>query len=145
MPLTCNFTKKKALESNTYSLVMSNPNQLLYFISQAYRQVQLSVDTGTQPFPYSEFSRQVTGLLAASGNEAYTRKLTVELVEEAAQYKETTDYVRQELAFETKACTLGDWVMALERDEAAHADSNLQARRLKRHTNNADQFAAELA
>lgn len=124
---------------------MSNPNQLLYFISQSYRQVQLSVDTGTAAYPYSEFSNQVTELLAASRNETYTRKLTIELVEEAAQYKETTNYLRQELAFETKACTLGDWAMALEQDKAAHADRNLQTRRLNRHTNHSDQLVAELA
>lgn len=123
---------------------MSNTNQLLYFVSQSYRQVQLSVDTGAQRYPYSEFSAQVTDLLAASDDEAHTRQLTIELVEETARYKQTTDYLRQELAFETKACILGNRAMVLERDADSHADRNLQARRLKRHTNHTGQFTAEL-
>lgn len=123
---------------------MNNLNQLLYFISQSYRQVQLSVDTGTQRYPYSEFSAQVTGLMAASQDEAYTRQLTIELVEEAAQYKQTTDYLRQELAFETKAAAVGDRAMALQLDATSHTDRDLHTRRLNRHTNRSNQLVAEL-
>ncbi len=76
---------------------MSHINQLLYFISQTYRQVQLSVGKGATLYPYSEFARQVHALLAAVGNEDTARKLTIELVEEAAARNETTDYLRQKL------------------------------------------------
>ena len=123
---------------------MSNPNQLLYFISQSYRQVQLSVDAGTQRYPYSEFSTQVTDLLAASGDEAHTRQLTIELVEETARYKQTTDYLRQELAFEKKAASIGGWAEVLRSDAASHIDSDLYDRRMNRHTNHSDPLMAAL-
>ncbi|WP_020606389.1 hypothetical protein [Spirosoma spitsbergense] len=124
---------------------MNNINQLLYFVSQSYRQVQLSVDKGLQNYPYSEFSTQFARLLNASGDEAYARQLTIELVEETARYKQTTDYLRQEMAFETQASTLGDWAMALELDTAGLTDSDLYARRTNRHTNHTDHFAEEWA
>ena len=124
---------------------MNNTNQLLYFISQSYRQVQLSVDTGAQRYPYSEFSGQVTNLLAASGDEDHTRHLTIELVEETARYKQTTDYLRQELTFETKVATLGDWVMALQLDTASQIDGNLYNRRMDRHTSHTGHLVAESA
>ena len=124
---------------------MNNTNQLLYFVSQSYRQVQLSVDKGMTPYSHSEFSNQFARLLSASGDEAYARQLTIELVEETARYKQTTDYLRQEMAFETQVSTLGDWAMALELDTAGHIDSELYERRVNRHTNHADHLTAELA
>ncbi len=124
---------------------MNNINQLLYFVSQSYRQVQLSVEKGTQLYPYSEFSTQFAQLLEASNDEAYARKLTVELVEEAARYKQSTDYLRLEMAFEIQASTLGDWAMALELDTVGLTDSELYARRTNRHTNHTDHFIDELA
>lgn len=124
---------------------MNNTNQLLYFVSQSYRQVQLSADKGTQSYPYSEFSNQFARLLSASGDEAYARKLTIELVEEAARFRQTTDYLRQEMAFEIQSSTLGDWAMALEGDTAGRIDNDLYERRVNRHTNHTSHLAAELA
>lgn len=124
---------------------MNNINQLLYFVSQSYRQVQLSVEKGTKLYPYSEFATQFSQLLEASGDEAYARQLTIELVEETARYKLTTDYLHQEMAFEAKASALGDWAMALEFDTVALLDSDLYTRRTDRHTNHTDQPVAELA
>ena len=122
---------------------MSNANQLLYFVSQSYRQVQLSVEKGTQLYPYSDFSNQFSKLMQASGDEDYARQLTIELVEETARYKQNTDYLRQEMAFETQAATLGDWTMALELDEASR-NGDLYDRRKNRHTNRTGQLVAEL-
>jgi hypothetical protein len=123
---------------------MNNINKLLYFISQSYRQVQLSVEKGTQLYPYSEFSTQFTRFLEASGDEAYARKLTIELVEEAARHKQSTDYLRQEMAFEIQASTLGDWAMALELDTDSLTNSDLYARRTNRHTNHTGRLVDEL-
>ena len=122
---------------------MSNANQLLYFVSQSYRQVQLSVEKGAQLYPYSDFSNQFGKLLQASGDEDHARQLTIELVEETARYKQTTDYLRQEMAFEIQAAILGDWTMALELDEASR-NSDLYDRRKNRHTNRTGQFVVEL-
>ena len=124
---------------------MNNINKLLYFVSQSYRQVQLSVEKGAQLYPYSEFATQFASLLNASSDEAYARQLTIELVEETARHKQSTDYLRQEMAFETKASTLGDWAMALELDTAGLMDSDLYDRRTDRHTSHTDQLAAASA
>lgn len=122
---------------------MSNANQLLYFVSQSYRQVQLSVDKGTQLYPYSDFSNQFSKLLTASGDEDYCRQLTIELVEETARHKQTTDYLRQEMAFEIQAATLGDRVLALELDKADHT-RQLYNRRMNRMAKQRGQRVAEL-
>ncbi len=124
---------------------MNNINQLLYFVSQSYRQVQLSVEKGTQSYPYSEFSAQFARLMKASGDEAYSRQLTIELVEETARYKQTTDYLRQEMAFEIQASTLGDWAMALELDATGLVNSDLYTRRTNRHTTHTNHFMDEWA
>lgn len=92
---------------------MSNPNAVLYFVSQSYRQVQLSVEKGTEPYAYSDFSKQFYQLLDASGNEAYTRNLTITVVEETARLKQTTDYLRQEMAFEAQASAMSDRTKAI--------------------------------
>ncbi|GAB2565487.1 hypothetical protein [Spirosoma areae] len=113
---------------------MSNLNQLLYFASQSYRQVQLSVDKGATPYAYSDFATQFTNLLEASGDETYARQLTIELVEETARHKQTTDYLRQELAFEARASALGDRTTALESDRANHSAA-LSDRRMNRQAN----------
>lgn len=110
---------------------MSNPNQLQYFASQTYRQVQLSVGKGRKPYPYSDFAHQFDALLEASGDEAFTRRLTIQLVEEAAGHEETTDYLRQEMTFETEVAAVGDRdkVIELARD---HRNAELTNRRLHR-------------
>jgi hypothetical protein len=122
---------------------MSNSNQLLYFASQSYRQVQLSVEKGTAPYSYSDFSTQFTNLLEASGDEDYTRQLTIELVEEAAQYKQTTDYLRQELAFESQPLTIADRNTAVALD-ATSQDSELADRRLNRRTKRTGHLLVEI-
>lgn len=76
---------------------MSNPNQLLYFVSQSYRQVQLSTEKGSQPYTYSQFSNQFTQLFDALGDEDRARQLTTQLIEETAQQKQTVDYLRQRM------------------------------------------------
>ena len=124
---------------------MNNSNKLHYFVSQSYRQVQLSVDKGVQLYPYSEFATQFARLLTASGDEDYARQLTIELVEETARYRQTTDYLRQEMAFETQASILGDWAMALDIDTQSLTDSILYDRRMDRHTSHTDQPVVELA
>ena len=110
---------------------MSNINQLQYFASQTYRQVQLSVGKGTKAYPYSDFAHQFDALLEASGNEAFTRRLTIKLVEEAAGYEETTDYLRQEMAFETEVAAVGDRNRVIDQAND-RPDAELTKRRLHR-------------
>jgi len=124
-------------------IVMSNSNQLQYFVSQSYRQVQLSVEKGTTPYPYSDFNTQFNQLLEASGDEAYARNLTIQLVEEAAQYRQNTDYLRQEMTFEAQASTLVDRTTAVALDQ--HHDAALVERRMHRHAQRTNQLVAELA
>lgn len=112
---------------------MSNVNQLQYFASQTYRQVQLSVTKGKEPYSYSDFARQFNNLLETSGDEAFSRHLTVELVEEAAKHNETTDYLRQEITFETQPLTLADRHTAIISDQA-HPQDELAQRRSNRQT-----------
>jgi hypothetical protein len=121
---------------------MSNSNQLQYFVSQSYRQVQLSVDKGTRPYSHSEFMGQFNKLLEASGNEEYTRQLTIQLVEEAAKHNQTTDYLRQEMAFEIQASTIGDRATATSLDQS-NLSSDLYNRRLNRQTIHKGQSVAE--
>ena len=123
---------------------MSNVNQLQYFVSQSYRQVQLSVEKGTQAYPYSDFLNQFNQLLDASGDESYARQLTIELVEEAAEHKQTTDYLHQEMIFEAQPLTLADRSTAVALDSASH-DSALTNRRLNRSAKRTKQPVAELA
>ena len=122
---------------------MSNTNQLLYFVSQSYRQVQLSVDKGTVLYSHSDFAKQFFKLLEASGDEAYTRHLTIQLVEEAAHYKQTTDYLRQEMAFEIQASTIGDRATALALDTTSQS-TDLYNRRSNRQTNRTGHPVGEL-
>ncbi|WP_020596918.1 hypothetical protein [Spirosoma panaciterrae] len=121
---------------------MSNSNQLQYFVSQSYRQVQLSVSKGEIPYPYSDFSTQFANLLQASGDEAYARNLTIQLVEEAAQYRQTTDYLRQEMAFEGQAASVSDRTTAVALDQ--HHDTALVDRRMHRHAPRTNQLVEEL-
>ena len=109
---------------------MSNPNAVLYFVSQSYRQVQLSVEKGTEPYAYSDFSKQFYQLLEASGNEAYTRNLTIMLVEEAARLKQTTDYLCQEMAFEARASATGDRTKAIATNRGK--ENELASQRMSR-------------
>lgn len=110
---------------------MSNSNQLQYFASQTFRQVQLSVSKGTEPYPYSDFAHQFNALLETSGDETFTRRLTIQLVEEAAGHQETTDYLRQEMAFETKVVAVGDRDKAINLAKD-HSNVELTNRRLHR-------------
>ncbi|GAB4029803.1 hypothetical protein [Spirosoma gilvum] len=121
---------------------MSNSNQLQYFVSQSYRQVQLSVEKGNTPYPYSDFSNQFNKLLEASADEAYARDLTIQLVEEAAQYRQTTDYLRQEMAFEAQESTLNDRTTAVAIDQ--NHDAALTERRLNRHAQRTNHLVEEL-
>ncbi|GAB3948096.1 hypothetical protein GCM10028805_21630 [Spirosoma harenae] len=122
---------------------MSHINQIQYFVSQSYRQVQLSVDKGNQPYPYSDFANEFAQLLDASSDELYARQLTIELVEEAARYKQTTDYLRQEMTFEAQPLTLADRATAVALDSASQ-DTALTNRRLNRHTKRTKQPIVEL-
>ncbi|QJD79074.1 hypothetical protein [Spirosoma rhododendri] len=72
-------------------------NKTLYFLSQTYRQIQLSVEKGTTPYPHSDFAHQFDALLNAVGEEA-ARALAINLVEEAATANENTDYFRRRMA-----------------------------------------------
>ena len=108
---------------------MSHANAILYFVSQTYRQVQLSVAKGTILYPYSEFSRQFYDLLDASGDEAYTRNLTILLVEEAARLNQSTDYLHQEMTFEAQAAATGNRTNAID---AMPQDADLQELRRNR-------------
>ena len=110
---------------------MSNINQLLYFASQTYRQVQLSVVKGAESYSYSHFAHQFDALLDASGDEAHVRHLTIQLVEEAAKYNETTDYLRREMAFETKVARVGSRDEAIQQDKDSQ-DTELTNRRQHR-------------
>ena len=122
---------------------MSNSNQLQYFVSQSYRQVQLSVDKGTKHYAYSDFAHQFDRLLEASHDEDYARALTIQLVEEAAQLRQTTDYLRQELDFEAQVASTGDRTTAALVDKA-NQDADLTDRRLHRQTNRSTQLIPEL-
>ncbi|MVM38410.1 hypothetical protein GO730_13865 [Spirosoma sp. HMF3257] len=122
---------------------MSNVNQLLYFVSQSYRQVQLSVNKGTEAYPHSAFANQFSSLLDASGDEDYARQLTIQLVEEAAKYNQTTDYLRQEMAFEIKVLTIGDRAMAATLDQS-NFSQDLYNRRVHRQTKRESHPVAEL-
>lgn len=122
---------------------MSNSNQLQYFVSQSYRQVQLSVDKGTRPYLHGEFLAQFNKLLEASGDEEYTRHLTIQLVEEAAKHNQTTDYLRQEMAFEVQVATIGDRATAVSLDQS-NLSSDLYNRRLHRQATRKGQLVAEL-
>ncbi len=108
---------------------MSHANAILYFVSQAYRQVQLSVAKGTALYPYSEFSRQFYDLFDASGDEDYTRNLAIILVEEAGRLHQSTDYLHQEMAFEAQAIATGNRAKAIDE---LYQDSDLQERRRNR-------------
>ena len=77
-------------------------NKTLYFLSQTYRQIQLSVDKGTVPYPHSDFARQFDDLLTALNDEDAARALAINLVEEAATAHETTDYFRRRMAEEAE-------------------------------------------
>lgn len=77
-------------------------NKTLYFLSQTYRQVQLSVAKGAAPYPHSDFARQFDQLLTALNDEDAARALVINLVEEAAAANENTDYFRRRLAEETE-------------------------------------------
>ncbi|GAB4022915.1 hypothetical protein [Spirosoma koreense] len=116
---------------------MSNANSLQYFVSQSYRQVQLSVEKGTQPYTYGDFNKQFMELLDASGDEEYTRNMTILLVEEAARLKQTTDYLRQEMAFEAQSSltggTSGSTTYA-ETGFGGNARTDLSVQRLGRHS-----------
>ncbi|GAB3717225.1 hypothetical protein GCM10027592_59180 [Spirosoma flavus] len=117
---------------------MSNANQVLYFVSQSYRQIQISVDKGTEPYTYGDFARQFNNLLVSSDNETYARELTLLLVDETNQYRETVDYLRQEMAFEAQAAAERDRskvaLAALENSENSGSDEQLDLynRRLSR-------------
>ncbi|UFH53156.1 hypothetical protein [Spirosoma sp. KNUC1025] len=114
---------------------MSNTNSILYFVSQSYRQVQLSVEKGTDPYAYSDFNRQFQELLEASGDEEYTRNMTILLVEETARLKQSTDYLRQELAFEAKSSATGNRPKSSEfvtTDFEATSRPDLSTRRIQR-------------
>ncbi|GAB3997868.1 hypothetical protein GCM10028807_44030 [Spirosoma daeguense] len=108
---------------------MSNANQILYFVSQSYRQIQLSVDKGIEPYTYGDFARQFNNLLVASDNEHYARELTLLLVDETNRHHETVDYLRQELAFEAEASAERDRPKAalkvLENSKDSGSDSQL--------------------
>ena len=123
---------------------MSNTNQLQYFASQTYRQVQLSLNKGKTPYLYSEFINQFNALLDASHDEAYARSLTILLVEEGAKYSESTDYLRQEMTFETQPLTIADRPTAIALDQA-HQQPELTQRRSNRQSNRTPQPADELA
>lgn len=115
---------------------MSNANALLYFVSQSYRQVQLSVEKGTEPYTYGDFNKQFQELLKASGDEQYTRNMTIMLVEETARLKQTTDYLRQEMAFEAKSSASGSQPKAGEFvafTSGADRQPDLSDRRMSRH------------
>ncbi|WP_420151041.1 hypothetical protein [Spirosoma sp.] len=115
---------------------MDNRNSLLYFVSQAYRQVQLSVEKGSEPYPYSAFNGQFQELLEASGDAEYTKSLTILLVEEAARLKQTTDYLRQEMAFEIKSSATSHQPSAseyIESDFGADRQADLYSRRMERN------------
>jgi|GEM_PF-2561302 len=77
-------------------------NKTLYFLSQTYRQVQLSVAKGAVPYPHSDFARQFDELLTALNDEDAARALVINLVEEAAAASENTDYFRRRLAEEAE-------------------------------------------
>ncbi|MBD2753618.1 hypothetical protein [Spirosoma validum] len=115
---------------------MDNTNSLLYFASQCYKQVQLSVEKGTDSYTYGEFSRQFQELLEASGDAEYTKNMTILLVEEAARLKQNTDYLRQELAFEAKSSSTGNRSKAGKYEETAFETNHqpdLQNRRIGRN------------
>ncbi len=117
---------------------MSNANSLLYFVSQSYRQVQLSIEKGTDPYTLGEFNRQFNELLDASGDEEYTKKLTIMLVEETARLKQTTDHLRQEMAFEAKSSVTGNRLNGVEHREpdfGANRQPDLSNRRMGRRGN----------
>lgn len=117
---------------------MSNTNSILYFVSQSYRQVQLSVEKGTEAYTYGDFNRQFQDLLAASGDEEYTKNMTILLVEETARQKQTTDYLRQELAFEAKSSATGKQSGAGDYsavDFSMSSAGDLSTRRMGRHRN----------
>lgn len=115
---------------------MDNTNSLLYFASQCYRQVQLSVEKGTEPYTYGEFNQQFQQLLEASGDAEYTKNMTILLVEETARLKQNTDYLRQELAFEAKSSSTGSRPKAANYEEVALEtirQPDLQNRRMGRN------------
>lgn len=115
---------------------MDNANSLLYFVSQSYRQVQLSVEKGTDPYPYGEFNRQFQQLFEASGDAEYTKNMTILLVEETVRLKQTTDYLRQEMAFEAKSSATGNQPNAGEYAEvnfSADRQPDLSNRRMSRN------------
>ena len=117
---------------------MSNTNSILYFVSQSYRQVQLSVEKGTELYTYGDFNKQFQDLLTASNDEDYTKNMTILLVEEAARQKQTTDYLRQEMDFEIKSSATGklnkpDVYNSISIDTNSSGD--LSARRMGRHKN----------
>lgn len=117
---------------------MDNANSLLYFVSQSYRQVQLSVEKGAEPYPYSEFNSQFQELLSASGDVEYTKNMTIMLVEEAARLQQTTDYLRQEMAFEAKSSTTGKQATGTAFDGTDFSrshPSDLSDRRMNRRGN----------
>lgn len=115
---------------------MSNTNSILYFASQAYRQVQLSVKKGTEVYSYGDFNKQFQELLRTSGDEEYTKNITILLVEEAARQKQTTDYLRQEMNFEIKSSATSKHNELKEYsgiDVEVDSSNDLSARRMGRH------------
>lgn len=104
---------------------MSHHNQILYFMSQTYRQVQLSVERGATPYLHGDFARQFDELMTALNDETHARRLLVNLVEEAAALHESTDYLRQELDYEVEAARRGG--------PATDAPAELAQRRQQRH------------
>lgn len=91
---------------------MSNVNKILYFVAQTYRQIQISVAKGVEPYTYGDFNRQFNRLLDAS-DEEHARQLSMLLTEEASQLNQTVDYLRQEMEFEIQAAELGDRAQAV--------------------------------
>ncbi|SFD66319.1 hypothetical protein [Spirosoma endophyticum] len=106
---------------------MSNVNKILYFVAQTYRQIQISVAKGVEPYTYGDFNRQFNRLLEAS-DEEHAKQLSMLLTEEASQHNLTVDYLRQEMEFEIRAAELGN------RTQAALDDNqpDLYDQRMKR-------------
>ena len=115
---------------------MSNINKILYFVAQSYRQIQISVEKGDEPYTYGDFNRQFNHLLVASGDEEYARELAMQLTDEAVRLHQTVDYLRQEMDFEIRASSLGDRARAaLSENKGTDSQLDLYNQRLKRTAN----------
>ena len=106
---------------------MSNVNKILYFVAQTYRQIQISVEKGVEPYPYGDFNRQFNRLLEAS-DEEHAKQLSMLLTEEASQLNKTVDYLRQEMEFEIRTAELGDRAQAAQNEN----QPDLYDQRMKR-------------